>query len=270
MDKPITNKRPRFHCYCRFKKHAPLGQKKPVIYTWFPEKYRKIHGTNKLSSLTAVILRLLSWDSRRGCRRENLWQKFLEPWFAAIWGRSHEFSIHHSCYLKTGCIFSKYFITFIVIFLSGGGLGSIANSNLALSFFPTSQRFDRSDLPKSNVNISRHIFDNFPPKKCNCSDFWMDKKVISQTLPGILLSLCSPFAATLFFPVFVRGVWCDSTISDINLSDSVQDLVAEKPPRRGSHFFSTWENLVDFLQNGSCLEVPWRSRQFLQSYHAQS
>lgn len=87
----------------------------------------------------------------------------------------------------------------IYIFFAGGGLGSITNSNLALSFFPTSQRFDRSDLPKSNVNISRHMFDNFPPKKCNCSDFWMDKKIISKTLPGILLSLCSPFAATLFF-----------------------------------------------------------------------
>ena len=93
--------------------------------------------------------------------------------------------------------FLQVFHNSFCIFFAGGGLGSIKNSNLTLSFFPTSQFFGHSDLPKSNVNISRHIFDNFPPKKCNCSDFWI-KKVLSQTLPCTLLSLCSPFAATHF------------------------------------------------------------------------
>lgn len=128
-------------------------------------------------------------------------------------------------------------------------------------------------LTKVKCEYLKTHFRQFPPKEVQLFRFLdgnFDQKSSLQNSTLYTSELVFSVCSHPFFPVFVRGVWCDSTISDINLSDSVQDLVAEKPPRRGSQFFSTWENLVDFLQNGSCLEVPWRSRQFLQSYHAQS
>ena len=58
MDKPITNKHPRFRCnFCLRKKTRISWTKKPLLHTCFPEKYRKNHGTNKPSSLTAMIFR---------------------------------------------------------------------------------------------------------------------------------------------------------------------------------------------------------------------
>ena len=95
-------------------------------------------------------------------------------------------------------------------------------------------------LTKVKCEYLKTHFRQFPPKEVQLFRFLdgnFDQKSSLQNSTLYTSELVFSVCSHPFFPVFVRGVWCDSTISDINLSDSVQDLVAEKPPRRGSYFF---------------------------------
>ena len=144
---------------------------KKTCYTCFPEKYRKNHGTNKPSSLTTMIFRQKMANTSPAMLRFTAVMPAGKLVTEISWAliRCDLGSVSRIFYTsfmlpENRMYFLQVFHNIIYFFLAGGGLGSITNSNLALSFFPllnvlTAQTY------QSQMWISQDTFSTISPQR---------------------------------------------------------------------------------------------------------